>query len=207
MSTWMTSVSTNRAESMSTKLNSAKATYPTYFISGCVYLGEDCSRSWHMTMTMYGYCLQFTPWKPTKPKTTIGRQYFLSVSLRTNDSDWLTGWKSYMEGFTVFYSSTHEKTLDACYSINLNRHLVPIISMTRNTQFRLGQPYSTCEKHTHNDNNNHDAKGAKTSVSKYFNSYTKRQCFLDCFLRYTEETCHCRAFYFPLPVNRSDSKL
>ena len=49
------------------------------------------------------------------------------------------------------FSSTHEKTLDACYSINLNSHLVPIISITRNIRFRLGYPYSACEKHTHND--------------------------------------------------------
>ena len=120
---------------------SARKTYPSYYISGCVYLGFDCSRNWTMTMTMYGYCLQvsefnmlppiiktewfglsnpentvtysnirwysvsfqFIPWKPSTPKTTIGRQYFLSVSIKTNDSDWLTGWKSYMEGFTVFY--------------------------------------------------------------------------------------------------------
>ena len=37
---------------------------------------------------------------------------------------------------TGIFSSTHEKTLDACYSINLNSHLVPIISMTRNIRFR-----------------------------------------------------------------------
>ena len=37
---------------------------------------------------------------------------------------------------TSIFSSTHEKTLDACYSINLNSHLVPIISMTRNIRFR-----------------------------------------------------------------------
>ena len=39
---------------------------------------------------------------------------------------------------TSIFSSTHEKTLDACYSINLNSHLVPIISMTRNIRFRKG---------------------------------------------------------------------
>ena len=47
-----------------------------------------------------------------------------------------------MEGFTVFYSSVHEKTHDACYSMNLNGHLVPIISMKRTTQFMLGEPYT-----------------------------------------------------------------
>ena len=34
----------------------------------------------------------------------------------------------------LFLSSVHEKTHDACYSLNLNGHLVPIISMRRSTQ-------------------------------------------------------------------------
>ena len=81
----------------------AKRTFPSYYLMGCTYIGENCKRNWTMVMTMYGYCLQFTPWRPLTRKTTIGRQYYLSVSIGTNETDWYTGWRSYMEGFTVFY--------------------------------------------------------------------------------------------------------
>ena len=43
------------------KLNMTKfsrATFPPYYVSGCVYLSEDCKKDWKMVMTMYGYCLQ-----------------------------------------------------------------------------------------------------------------------------------------------------
>ena len=36
----------------------ARKTYPPYYISGCVYLSDDCKQHWKMVMTMYGYCLQ-----------------------------------------------------------------------------------------------------------------------------------------------------
>ena len=36
----------------------ARTTYPPYYISGCIYLSEDCKKNWKMVMTMYGYCLQ-----------------------------------------------------------------------------------------------------------------------------------------------------
>ena len=174
---------------------------------------------------------------------------------------------------TGIFSSTHEKTLDACYSINLNSHLVPIISMTRNIRFRkrskpviFGYHFvwqifdliQDWDSHTHHVRNIHiktklkhllilpgDERSmakelfnlgnfragtghfgvilgskfdrqmknwtwkdvdVKKRNSKYFSNYTKRQCFLDCFLAYTEIKCSCRAFYFPLPVNRSDGK-
>lgn len=45
----------------------ARQTYPSYYISGCVYLGFDCSRNWTMTMTMYGYCLQVTEFNMLPP--------------------------------------------------------------------------------------------------------------------------------------------
>ena len=112
-----------------------------------------------------------------------------------------------------FSSSTHEQTLDACYSININNHLVPIISMTRETRFLLGEPYSQCRKHKHMEVKAHDLNPKlvvkneeSTPVSKYFTNYTKRQCYLDCFLRFTERNCSCRAFYFPKPVNASERK-
>ena len=122
----------------------------------------------------------------------------------------------YLSEFKIKFlnsSSTHEQTLDACYSININSHLVPIISMTRETRFLLGEPYSQCRKHKHMEMKAHDLnpklvvkKETSNPVSKYFTNYTKRQCYLDCFLRFTERNCSCRAFYFPKPVNASERK-
>ena len=83
--------------------------------------------------------------------------------------------------------------------------------MTRETRFLLGQPYSQCRKHKHSDppkliRPKLVTRDKDKPVSKYFRNYTKRQCYLDCFLLYTEKNCSCRAFYFPKPVNRSDGK-
>ena len=50
-----------------TTIFSARKTYPSYYISGCVYLGFDCSRNWTMTMTMYGYCLQVSEFNMLPP--------------------------------------------------------------------------------------------------------------------------------------------
>jgi hypothetical protein len=51
----------------------AKETNPSYYMLGCTYIGKKCERHWKMVMTMYGRCLEFTPWN-TDLKLTIGRQ-------------------------------------------------------------------------------------------------------------------------------------
>ena len=84
-----------------------------------------------MTMSywvkFYSAFFQFKPWKPRHPTTTIGRQYYLSVSIGTNNSDWTSGWKSYMDGFTVFYRFVvTEFEITFFQALHTNKHLMPV---------------------------------------------------------------------------------
>ncbi|CAG5097512.1 Oidioi.mRNA.OKI2018_I69.XSR.g15110.t1.cds [Oikopleura dioica] len=136
----------------------------------CLYIGQDCRKKWKLIKTIFGYCLQFIPWSPPNSRETIGRQYYVTITFETDQTDLLGGWRAFMEGATVYYSSVHEQTQDACYSLNVNTHLVPIISIRRTTRFMLGEPYSTCIKHQHTQN--------LENTSFYFESYTKPQCLI-----------------------------
>lgn len=46
-----------------------------------------------------------------------GFQYYVTITFETDQTDVLVGggWRAFMEGATVYYSSVHEQTQDACY--------------------------------------------------------------------------------------------
>ena len=75
--------------------------------------------------------------------------------------------------------------LDPMTSVTVNSRIVPVLLLQQHRNIKLGSPYTIC----HNISDEH---------LKYFKSYTKKNCHLECLIDAIFDECKCGPPYFPI---------